>query len=156
MGRGGQSQHHAAGLDRAWDPDEGADLRRRRQGAWVDRVLDRAEWLPADERTLIESVFRDGRTAVEVAHLTREDPRAVRRRVRRAVDRAMSDRLAFVVRARGSWSPTRRRVADLTVIEGVSMRAASERLGLSYHTVRRHREAIEALYSAARGAGARG
>ncbi|MEQ8770301.1 MAG: hypothetical protein RIB60_07310 [Phycisphaerales bacterium] len=139
-----------AGPQRSWDPDEGADLRRRRQGAWVDRVLDRAEWLPASERTLVESVFRDGRTAVEIAHLTREDPRAVRRRVRRAVDRAMSDRLAFVMRARAGWSPTRRRVADLTIVEGVSMRIASQRLGLSYHTVRRHKEAIEALFNEAR------
>ncbi len=144
MGRSGSS-----GLDRAWDPDEGADLRRRRRGAWVDQVLDRAGWLPPPERALVESVFRDGRTAVEIAHLTRQDPRAVRRRVRRAVDRALSDRVAFVMRARTRWTPTRRRVADLTILEGLSMRAASQRLGVSYHTVRRHKEAIEALYNAA-------
>ena len=101
----GQGNGSRMGRDRAWDPDEGADLRRRRRGAWVDRVLDRAEWLPASERSLVESVFRDGRTAVEIAHLTREDPRSIRRRVRRAVDRAMSGRLAFVMRTRGEWTP---------------------------------------------------
>lgn len=142
----------AMGVDpqRAWDPDEAADMRRRQHGAWVDRVLDRAEWLTKPDRALVESIFRDGRTAVEIAHLTREDPRAVRRRVRRAVNRAMSERLAFVMRSRSGWTSVRRRVADLTIVEGISTRLAAERLGLSYHTVRRHREAIDALFHASR------
>ncbi|GJM19230.1 MAG: hypothetical protein DHS20C14_14430 [Phycisphaeraceae bacterium] len=132
-----------------WDPDEGADLRRRRAGAWVDRVLDRSAWLPPSERTLVESVFRDGRTAVEIARLSNADARRVRRRIRRAVDRAMSPRLAFVMTSRAAWSPTRRRIADLLVIEGLSMRGASDRLGVSYHTVRRHKDAIDALFAEA-------
>lgn len=136
------------GDERAWDPDERADLRRRRRGEWVDRLLDRAGWLPTRERVLVEAVFRDGRSATEVARLSGDEPRTVRRRVKRAVERAMSDRLAFVVAHRASWSPMRRRVADALVVEGRSMRDASRQLGLSYHTVRRHADAIEALFLA--------
>jgi len=132
--------------DRAWDPDEGADLRRRRRGEWVDQLLDRAEWLPAGDRVLVEAVFRDGRSATELARLTGDEPRAVRRRIKRTVERALSGRLAFVIAHRASWAPTRRRIAEAMVIEGNSMREASRRLTLSYHTVRRHADAIDALY----------
>lgn len=133
---------------RAWDPAEGSDLRRRRRGEWVDQILNRAEWLPAADRVLVEAVFRDGRSAAELARLTGDEPRTVRRRIKRTVERALSARLAFVVAQRASWAPTRRRVAEAIVVQGNSMREASRRLGLSYHTVRRHADAIDALYRA--------
>ncbi|MCA9271470.1 MAG: response regulator transcription factor [Phycisphaerales bacterium] len=43
------------------------------------------------------------------------------------------------------WRPTRRKVAGACVLEGLSIREAAERLKLSPYTVRKHKEAIDAL-----------
>lgn len=134
------------GRERLWDPAEGADRRRRQRGEWVDQVLDRSRWLPASERALLETVYRDGRSAADVARLAQAHPTSVCRRIRRAVRRALDPRLAFVIAHRQGWSPLRRQVAEAAFVEGLSIRATAARVGVSYHTARRQREAVEALY----------
>lgn len=71
--------------------------------------------------------------------------RSLRRRLRRLVSRVTSRRFVGVMRQRDGWSPTRRRVATACVLEGLTMREASARLGVSYHVVRRHMDAVAAL-----------
>lgn len=130
------------------DPGEEADLRRRRKAEQIDLVLQRASALGTPDRTLLEWVLRDGRTAIQVAHVTKEPVRAVRRRVRRLMRRILSPEFLFVVREREQWPPTRRRVADACIVDGRSMNQASKELRLSFHSVRRHIETIAGAFEA--------
>lgn len=137
----------------AWRPEtvQLSDLRRRQETGAVDWLLLRAEWLPQADRDLVEAVYREGKTAAEIARLGglgAASVGSVRNRIRQVVNRLCSDRLPFVVERSPSWSPTRRRIAQRCVIEGHSMREASDRLGVSLHNVRRHMGAIEELYRA--------
>ncbi|MFT5423459.1 MAG: DNA-directed RNA polymerase specialized sigma24 family protein [Phycisphaerales bacterium] len=148
-----QRQPHRLGTRRpraAWRPEtvQLSDLRRRQESGAVDWLLLRAQWLPTADRELVEAVYREGKSAAEIARLGDASVGVVRNRIKQIVDRLCSDRLPFVVERSPSWSPTRRRVARQCVIEGHSMRAASERLGVSLHTVRRHLGAIDELYHA--------
>ena len=134
----------------AWRPEtvQLSDLRRRQESGAVDWLLLRAQWLPRADRELVESVYREGKSAAEIARLGSDSVGVVRNRIKQVVSRLCSDRLPFVVERSPSWSPTRRRVARQCVIEGHSMRVASERLGVSLHTVRRHMGAVDELYRA--------
>ncbi|MEL7473142.1 MAG: hypothetical protein AAGK04_07480 [Planctomycetota bacterium] len=133
-----------------FNPSEGADLRRRRRRELTEALLERSSRLPDEERALIEAVYREGRPVVEIARLRGESPRPLRRRVRRLVERVMSERFGFVARRVAEWTPNRRRVAEACVLHGCSLREAAERLRLSLHAVRRHSDAVQALFEAER------
>jgi len=135
-----------------FDPSEASDLRRRRQRALTETLLDRAEHLPADDRALLESVYREGASVSGLAELLNTPARSLRRRVRRLVQRVLSERYVFVAHRRREWSPTRRRVAEACVLGGRSLREAASELRLSLHAVRRHADAIHAMYEAERDA----
>lgn len=107
----------------------------------------RLEYLSEEERAILRSVIVDQRAVKDIAPLTGHSARVVRRRVNRAILRVLGPRFAFVLERRGSWTPTRRHVATLCFINGRSVRDAAQELGVSLHAVRRHREAIEALFS---------
>lgn len=128
--------------------DEVCDLRRRKRREQVERLLERAAWLPAGERELVETVYRDGRSVAELARAAGTDPRRLSRRLRQAVRRMLSDEFAYVARHRERWPASRRRVATATCLHGLSMREASETLGMSLHTVRRHHQAVRTLVEA--------
>ncbi|TVQ60364.1 MAG: hypothetical protein EA379_08205 [Phycisphaerales bacterium] len=125
--------------------ESGVDLRRRRTRRLSETVLARAEHLDAEEASLIRAVYGQGLSVVEVARLRGEPARALRRRVRRIVARLLTGRFAYVARRRSSFTPTRRRVAEACVLRGMSLREASASLGISFHCVRRHMEAVNAL-----------
>ena len=142
-----------------FDPAEAADLRRRRRRETVELILNRSAYLPDRDRLLIEGVFGEGHSVTELSALTGEAPRTLRRRVRRIVQRMVGvgqvgagrgggDKFLFVVRHMDNWAPTRRRVAEVCVLEGLSLRQAADRLGLSLYAVRRHHEAINAQLEA--------
>lgn len=133
--------------ERRFDPSEASDLRRRRRAEIIERVLRRLDPLPDRDRLLVESIYRDGRSAVEVSRLMGAPTRTVRRRVRRIVARVLSDRFVFVLSQRDAWPVACRRVADACFIEGRSLREAAEDLRLSLHQVRRHWVGIEAMYA---------
>mgnify|MGYP003869508055 CR=1 FL=1 len=133
-------KHHAL------DAGIHADLRRRRRRDHADQLVQRAAWLAPKDRALVEAVFRDGKTATDLARLTGESPRALRRRVRALAARLASPRYLFVVHHRDLWTTGRRRVGTACFIEGRSLRAAARDLGMSLHTVRRHTAAIEAAF----------
>lgn len=132
----------------AFEPDEAADLRRRRKREQIEQILARAAWLPDSDRAVLEAVFGEGKTVTEVAVLMGCPPRALRRRVRRLLDRVLAHRFVFVTSRIDGWPPTRRRVATACVIEGCSLRDAAKRLGISLYSVRRHHEAINAQLEA--------
>lgn len=136
--------------ERIFDPDEAHNLRRKRQRDTADTILARADFLPPPDRTLILAVYEDSRPVADLARMMGQDPRALRRRIRRLVQRMVSPRYAFVAARRDQWSSTRRRVATACVLHGLSLRAAADQLGLSHYTVRRHCQIIDALVEAAR------
>lgn len=125
------------------------DLRRKGARDYADAVLSRARALPAEERALLHAIYAEGRTATEIATLRHEDPRNLRRRVRVILKRLRDPLYAFILRQRPYLSPVRRRVATLCILHGHSIRAASERTGLSMHAVRKHLHALHALHEAA-------
>ncbi len=130
-------------------PHSQSDLRRRGVRERTDLILLRAEHLEPEDRRLLEVFLSDGMTCNAVAELLGDSPRRVRRRVRTLIERVTSDRYAFVMRERDRWPATRRRVATACVLQGRSFREAAEQLRLTFHTVRRHMNAVEAIFEAA-------
>lgn len=150
--------------------------RSRSDRRYAEMLVERAAWIPTVDRALIEAVYGEGlsvvgyvrrcldRGVVPVERAVfgggagRADldawSRAARRRLRRVVARLGSDRFAFVIARRNTWATSRRRVAMACVLHGNSLRQASRDLGLSLHTVRRHMEAVDAMFEAYREAGA--
>ncbi len=140
---------HTGAVDRAgsaFSPSEATDLRRKRRRDLVERIVERADLLAPSDRALVHAHYRDGRSVVEIASLGGGSPRSLRRRLKRLVERELDPLFTFVARSRTSWSHTRRRVATSLMLEGRSMRETGERLGLSLHTVRRHHDAVRALF----------
>ena len=141
-------------------PGDPADLRRKRRRAFADRMLALSVHLPDHDRTLIEASFRDSLRVVELAALvcvrapTDTQVRAMRRRIRMLVRRLLNPRFEFVVRAlanaegipRAPWSPLRARVAREFYLHGRTMRAIAADTRESFYSIRRHRDAIEALF----------
>ncbi len=128
------------------DPDAAWDLRRKQRREVVERVVERAELLTPGDRALVLAYFRDQQHASDIARLAGEPVRAMRRRLRKLVERVLSPRFQFVASRRLAWPPTRRRVACSCVLEGYTLRETSRRLGLSLHSVRRHHDAIQAMF----------
>lgn len=132
------------------DPVVASDLRRRRSPVVVEELVHRAALLPEADRGLLLAVYRDATPARTVAALRGLDVRRVRRRVRLLVQRVLSPRFGFVMDHMASWPRGRRRVAQAVVIEGRSLREASETLGMTVHAVRRRMEEIRLLEQAQR------
>lgn len=145
-GGNGRAQGAAAvieALPQAWD------LRRRRREGELDVLLRRAEVLPKQDRLVLQTILREGKSAVMIAGLMQTNPRALRRRAKRLARRLVSPEFLFVVRELSKWPPTRRRVAEACVIEGKSARQAATDLRITFHTVRRHIEAMAHAFEAA-------
>jgi len=113
-------------------------------------IAARAEHILPEDRDLIRAVFADGMPVSTLARLTGVDPRGLRRRVRALARRVLSDRFVFVLRSRSGWPATRRRVATACVLQGRSLRATARHLRLTLHAVRRHMDAVNALYDESR------
>lgn len=127
---------------------EKLDLRRRFEAQTSGRLVRRAHWLDPDDRELILAMFDRGQSAASIASIHQSNPRMVRRRLRQLITRLNDPRVAYVVAHQGHWGRTRQRVARDLFIRGFTMRQVSERLGVSLHCVRKHRDAIEALAAA--------
>lgn len=125
------------------------DLRRGRSRDLIRSVADRAKHLPPKEQALLNEVYAQGKTVTDIAKSTGETPSYLRRKVRKLTARVLDPRYRYVTEQRSTWRPTRRQVAEACVIEGLSIKEASDRLQLSQYVVRKHREAIETMYEAA-------
>lgn len=116
-----------------------------------------AEWLPEQERALMQSAFGDGKPTREIAALLGVSPRRVRDLIRRLARRVASPEYAFVALNRDAWREGGDRclyeVATLCVLGGVSVRQAAKRLGLGLHAVRQARTSVLTMASASASAG---
>lgn len=129
--------------------DATLDMRRKRRRALVTRVLDAADHLPADERQLLVAIYGRGMAVSEVAAMLGAPERQLRRRVRALVRRVCDPSFDAAVRLSPELPRQLRQVARLKAIEGLPMRQIAQRLGVSYHTVRKHYDAFRALIEAA-------
>ncbi len=132
---------------------EGLDLRRRVEAQASGQLTRRAHWLDPEDRELILAMFDRGQSAASIASISRCSPRLVRRRIKQLVQRLNDPRVAYVVAHHRGWPKARSRVARSLYIRGLSMREASEALGLTLHCVRKHRDAIEAMTLASQASG---
>jgi hypothetical protein len=126
-------------------PPVAPDLRRRGARNLAEQVVRRAAHLPMADRTLLHAVFRDGRPVAQVARARGEHPARLCARVRRLMRRLNDPAYLYVASHRAAWSPTMLAVASAHFLHGEPMRAVAARTGLSFHEVRRHRDAVLAL-----------
>ncbi len=130
-----------------------AALRRAGARALAERAVQRAAHLPEAERQLVLAVCQRGQKATEVAALTGRHPRAVRRQLVRLLRRVNTPEFALVVGHGEAWSATMRSVGQACFVRGLSLSAAAKSLSLTYHAVRRQRDAVCALARGMRAAG---
>ena len=120
---------------------------RRRAGAAV--MLDRAHLLdPADQR-LIEAIYSRGQSAAAVARLLGQPSRKVNARVHRLVKLLCSPECALVQAMKTRMPQARREIARACFVQGMSIRAASARVGITFYAARQHLAAVRALAEAA-------
>ena len=124
-------------------------LKRASARAFAERAAQRANHLDEPERQLLLAVCQRGQKATEIAALVGENVRRTRRRIRGLLRRVMSREFALVVAQREAWGTTMRAVGDACIVRGHSLNRAAATLGLTYHAVRRHRDAIVAMANAA-------
>lgn len=141
----GQTQHAGMYIEAV---DGTLDLRRRQSRTRGSRLVRRAHWLEAQDREITLAYFDRGMNAAEIGTLLSMDPRCVRRRIKHIVARLEDPRCAYVIAHRGGWTTRRRSIAEGLFVRGESMREVSDRLGVSLHSVRRQRDAIEAMTQA--------
>ena len=125
------------------------DLRRIRTRELLDAISERAEHLPPRDRALMEQVFLHGKTVSEVARSRGEEPRTLSRHVKCITRRVLDPRFRYVTEQQAAWRPTRQRVAHAYIVEGLSIREAAAKLKLSTYAIRKHREAIDAMFESA-------
>ncbi|MEO0631072.1 MAG: hypothetical protein AAFY46_10140, partial [Planctomycetota bacterium] len=70
------------------------------------------------------------------------------REIRGITKRLLDPRFEFVTTCTPNWQPTRRRIAECLYVRGKGMRKTARHIGTSLYNVRRHRDAIEALFEA--------
>ena len=130
-------------------------------------LVARARFLLPEDAALVQAVYGEGLSVTAIAtnlpkrasddHAAEDypptcapSPRSVRRRLQRLVTRITSARFLTALDLLDAMPPTRRRVARACVLQGMTMRQAAARLGLSYHSIRRHMDAVSALCDAPR------
>ena len=121
------------------------DLRKKRARRLVEAICEGARYLPDDQKALMSDIFERGEPIARVATRRAQCPRGLSRRVHRIAARVLDPRFRYVAEHQSHWRPTRRQVASACIIEGLSIREAAQKLQLSQYTVRKHKEAIDAL-----------
>jgi DNA-directed RNA polymerase specialized sigma24 family protein len=120
--------------ERAHQADAQRRLGRRRES---DRLVELAAFLAPPDRTLIESIYRDGRTISDLARMMAVPRRTLQSRVD-ALLRRLNDPLFQFVARKGELLPRScRAVARRVICEGQSQREAARTSRLTLHAVRK-------------------
>ena len=126
-------EHYAA------DPPQSSLAPRLDRRDEVEQILLLAEYLPQDDRELIEAVYLHGRSTAAIARLARISQRTVQRRVQRTLKRMKDRRFAFVA-LRGQQLPTDLRgVARRLILEGRTLRDTARTCRKTLHQIREMR-----------------
>ncbi|MEO1534142.1 MAG: hypothetical protein AAFS11_01085 [Planctomycetota bacterium] len=124
----------------------GFDLRRRQSRAQTDELRQRARFLDRGEQRLLADLFEAGLPCSTIAAELGRDPRTVRRQIRGITKRLLDPRFEFVTERAETWQPTRRRIAECLYVHGKCLRKTAQQVGTTLYNVRRHRDAIEAMF----------
>jgi len=127
---------------------EGRRPARSRRRLNAEQVLVLSRHLGRRDQLLVEQIYREGASIADVARMANRPPKAIQRRLRNVVQRLRSPEFACLV-ARGGLLPTEtRRVAEMVICRGMSLRGAARCARLSLHETRQHVERVRALASA--------
>jgi hypothetical protein len=121
------------------------DLRRRDARLHTEQIGRRATFLPREQRALIAALYQHGHSYTQLAAISGQPVRRLRREVQRILHRLASPEFAFVALHLESWPATMRRVAQSCVLGGDPVRTAARDLCLSLHTVRKYRNLVRLL-----------
>jgi len=108
-------------------------------------VRARLEYLPARDRALLEAVFVHGRRLSEIAALTGEGARRVRRRVVKLVERVSSPAFDAVVWHRSEWPAAMSAVGVAVFLRGQPAWAAGKEAGVCRSRAQEYARAIRAI-----------
>ena len=126
--------------------DAAAPTHQQRQRHHNDQLLRAAEHFHDTDRLLVEQVYRHGLRVSDIARLSDQEPRGLRRRLRRLVARARDPLFRFVA---GRWDmipPDAQPVAKRVVLQGWSLRDAARLTGRTLHEVRQDMQAVHTLF----------
>jgi DNA-directed RNA polymerase specialized sigma24 family protein len=113
-----------------------------------ERVLALAGFLPEPERIMLEALLREGVSPHTLAKLRGTTTRTVHRRAAMLVRRVSSPAFAVAVAHDDAWDRVRAGAARMCVVEGLSVRVAASRLGVSLYAVRRELSRVHAMAEA--------
>ncbi|MEX0777921.1 MAG: hypothetical protein WD042_19640 [Phycisphaeraceae bacterium] len=115
-------------------------LRRRLEDALV-----LACHLPAGDRLVLEQVYYHGLSPRDLGRLTGRPARQQRHHVASLLRRCRSRRFAFLAVHGDALDPLTRRVAQLSIFHGLTLRNVAHETGLSLHQVRLILQQVAAL-----------
>lgn len=114
---------------------------RRRQ---ADEIRALAEYLPTDDRLLIEQVLDGNLPIAQLARLYRQPPRNMQRRAQSIIKRLSDKHFRFVALHMNTLPPEVRVTAKHVILNGQSMRKTADISGQTLHTVREHMSTVRA------------
>ena len=111
----------------------------------AERLVMLAPHLPPNERALVESVFGDGKTCVDLARLIGRNPRSVRAQLARITARMSQPLFAWVVLHESSLPRALRTIARDCILHGKSVADVARAHNIPYHQARQMRQALITL-----------
>lgn len=137
------SGHNHEGIDLDAKPD----LRKRMTNRLLEFAHDAAPFLAPQDRDVVLGVIVRGESATSFATPLGKSPRQARIHARRLLKRIASAEFRLAIRLLSNAGPiagtaTRKNIARECFVNGVSIRGAAKKLGLTMHMVRSHATAI--------------
>jgi DNA-directed RNA polymerase specialized sigma24 family protein len=122
-----------------------ASVNLRTLAAVTSHVKSRLEHLPSHDRALLEQVLVRGVALHEVAALTGEDVRRLRRRIKNAIARTYDPGFDAVTSLSREWAPDMASVGAAVFLHGRSATAAAAEAGIPQGRALSHVRTIRAL-----------
>jgi transposase len=111
----------------------------------VDQLLAMAEYLAPDDRALIEAIYGRGLSVRQVARAGCVTPGRITRRLRRLMQRLASPTFRLALTDSQDWPAQRRRIAEMALVKGVSLRDTAASVGVSLYRERQELERLRGL-----------
>lgn len=114
----------------------------------VDFLLEMAKHLSHRDRSLIEYLYRDGRSAADYARLSRRNIRATQKRVKSLIKRIYSSEFQYVLAHEKVLPREYHATVRRLFLEDQGLRATARLTGMTLHAVRQQRTELAALLKA--------
>ena len=113
------------------------------------KAVARASLLNAPDRMLVTAMYEKGMSAHQIGELLGMSAAQVRRRASRLVRHVNGPLVSFILAERHRWTPQRRHIAELRLVQRRTLRQTVEATGLGPYRIRSECQAILAQYEAA-------